>query len=273
MQKEKLGLLVISFLIVIFAVLIVTKLSQKADYVTVLLYHSVINQDEMPDKYLDKNGEVKSRYVITTENFEKQMDILKKYNYKTLTLDEFHDFVTGKRDVPKNSVLITFDDGLKNQYVNAYPILKKHHFKAASFLMTSKIAQDNEEYDAKKGQYISQEEIDNSKDVFEYASHTHKFHKKTEGKKAYLIAKNSKEIKKDLKKSFQIVDKKYLAYPYGVYDKKLYKLLRNLEVKCAFTNKKGKVKKNSNVYAVKRNNIKNSYSEEKFKKIVGIEIQ
>lgn len=271
MNKKNLSISIILFLIIGLAVLVWFKINSSADYVSVLLYHNVINQNDMPDKYLDEDGDVKSKYVITTENFEKQMNILKENKCKTLTLDEFYDFVTGKKDVPKNSVLITFDDGVKNQYVNAYPILKKNKFKAVSFLITSKIAQSNEKYDVNKKQYISQEEIDKSKDVFEYASHTHKLHKKTEdSKKSYLLVKNSKQIKKDLKKSLTHVDKPFLAYPYGSFNKKLYKILKKAGMKGAFTCRKGKVKPKSNVYAIKRNSIKNDCSEEKFKKIVGI---
>jgi len=39
--------------------------------------------------------------------------------------------------LPRRSVIISFDDGLEDQYVNAVPILKTYHYSAAFFVITN----------------------------------------------------------------------------------------------------------------------------------------
>ena len=63
---------------------------------------------------------------MTKEQFTKQMEYLHEEGYTTLTLPEFQAYMEEEIDVPKKSVLITFDDGFKDNYINAYPILKKY---------------------------------------------------------------------------------------------------------------------------------------------------
>lgn len=73
--------------------------------------------------------------ACTPENFENQLIWLKKNGYHSLSLDQFARHLSGK-DVGK-AVLITFDDGYLNNWVYAFPLLKKYGFKATIFLVTS----------------------------------------------------------------------------------------------------------------------------------------
>lgn len=77
--------------------------------------------------------------ACTPENFENQLIWLKKNGYRSLSLDEFAQHLSGK-DVGK-AVLITFDDGYLNNWVYAFPLLKKYGFKATIFLVTSWVNQ------------------------------------------------------------------------------------------------------------------------------------
>lgn len=63
--------------------------------------------------------------VVEIEKFQKQLKILKKLGYETLTLDEFSCWKNKKCDKPHKSVLITFDDGWQGNYENAFEILKE----------------------------------------------------------------------------------------------------------------------------------------------------
>lgn len=73
--------------------------------------------------------------ACTPENFESQLQWLQKKGYRGITLDEFATHLAGK-PIGK-AVLITFDDGYLNNWVYAYPLLKKYGFKATVFLVTS----------------------------------------------------------------------------------------------------------------------------------------
>ncbi|MBR1942789.1 polysaccharide deacetylase family protein [bacterium] len=268
-MKKKIFIIASIILILVSVFFIYKKV--KSPYITVLMYHQIINKNDIPKKYLDEYGNVVNPFVILTEKFEHQMDILKENNFYTLTLDDVLLFVEGKKEFPKNSILITFDDGNKNNYINAYPILKKRNMNAVIFLITSKISENNDEYNPKKSQYLSKTEIIKSKDVFEFASHTNNMHKREKDtNQPYLKSKSEEEVKKDIQESLKNVDKPYFAYPYGSYNKKVSKILAKSGIKAAFSTHRGKIRKGDNLYELKRNIVEEKYSDEKFKKIIGI---
>ena len=74
---------------------------------------------------------------ITTspENFESQIAGLARRGYRSLSANEFADFLAGKPTPPK-SVLITFDDGYLDNWVYAHPVLQKYSMHAVLFLIT-----------------------------------------------------------------------------------------------------------------------------------------
>ncbi|TAM34339.1 MAG: hypothetical protein EPN61_16970 [Burkholderiaceae bacterium] len=75
---------------------------------------------------------------ITTspQNFEDQLAWLSRHGYRSLTTNEFAAHLAGE-PVPARSLMITFDDGYLDNWVYAYPLLKKYGFCAVAFLVTS----------------------------------------------------------------------------------------------------------------------------------------
>jgi peptidoglycan/xylan/chitin deacetylase (PgdA/CDA1 family) len=74
--------------------------------------------------------------TVSPDVFERQICWLHKRGYHSLTCAEFGDFLQGKPVAP-NSILITFDDGYLDNYLYAYPILKKYHMHAVLFIVTA----------------------------------------------------------------------------------------------------------------------------------------
>ena len=72
----------------------------------------------------------------TPANFESQLQWLKANGYRSLTSDQFAAHLNGEA-APAKSVLITFDDGYLDNYLYAWPLLKKYGFTAMIFLVTS----------------------------------------------------------------------------------------------------------------------------------------
>ncbi len=90
------------------------------DRLRVLFYHRVNNH--------------RDRFGIDAESFEKQIRYLCS-EYKIISLSEYISVVEhGKKT--ENALLITFDDGYKDNYTCAYEILKKYSVPAAIFLTT-----------------------------------------------------------------------------------------------------------------------------------------
>lgn len=242
---------------------------EAAKQVTVLMYHRIIDDNDLDDVHFSDDRMLNERIVLKSE-FEKQMQLLKDDNYVTLTAKEFQLFMNGELNVPKKSVLITFDDGFKENVVEAYPILKKNNFTAINFLITATMTEENSEYDAKEFQYFSVPDIESSSDIFEFQSHTYNFQKRAENEVAYLVAKTKEEIKYDLAISLINLEGKNrsFAYPYGEYNQKTIEVLKELGFKMAFTVEYDEAEPGMNMFEVPRKVVYPNDTLEDFKKII-----
>jgi peptidoglycan/xylan/chitin deacetylase (PgdA/CDA1 family) len=86
--------------------------------------------------YHHVNHEPEDSTSITPENFETQIKYLAEAGYISLHLKEFYDHLK-KWDIPEKLILITFDDGYADNFLYAYPILKKYNMKATIFTTTA----------------------------------------------------------------------------------------------------------------------------------------
>lgn len=74
-------------------------------------------------------------YHIDIETFDYQMQLVRDH-FVSLTLDEVAAYMCGKLHLKKDGVAITFDDGWADNFVYAYPILKKYGLRSTIFLST-----------------------------------------------------------------------------------------------------------------------------------------
>jgi peptidoglycan/xylan/chitin deacetylase (PgdA/CDA1 family) len=81
-------------------------------------------------------GQRVSRMVVTPEQFEAQLDYLKRNDYRVIRLADVPEFLEGRRALPRRAVVITFDDGHISSYQYAYPLLVKYGIPATFFLYT-----------------------------------------------------------------------------------------------------------------------------------------
>lgn len=88
----------------------------------ILVYHSIDNTN--------------SRISIAPGIFALQMDQLKTAGFRVITLKQFMSAAISREHMPDKVVILTFDDGLKNFYESAWPILNRHGFSATVFVPT-----------------------------------------------------------------------------------------------------------------------------------------
>ncbi|MBI3813684.1 MAG: polysaccharide deacetylase family protein, partial [Nitrospinae bacterium] len=72
------------------------------------------------------------------ENFSKQISFLIKH-FSIIPLARLIESIENKEPLPLNPVVITFDDGYKDVFINAYPVLKKYNLPATVFITTDYI--------------------------------------------------------------------------------------------------------------------------------------
>ncbi|MCP9452153.1 MAG: polysaccharide deacetylase family protein [Nitrospira sp.] len=100
------------------------KLRRKA---VVLMYHRVLTEEEM--KVTGSHPAI----VVTRETFAMQMETLHK-RFHVITIDEFVERMERKMPFENSSCLVTFDDGWRDNYYNAFPLLTHHQIPAVIFL-------------------------------------------------------------------------------------------------------------------------------------------
>jgi len=116
-------------------------------YIPILMYHSVSDKPfDIPE------------LSVTSEAFDDQMKYLSSNGYTPINLDEIDNCSQYKKPI-----IITFDDGYKDNYSCAYPILKKYNIKATIFMVTKYI---------NAGGFLSKDQIEQMGDLVSFQSHT-----------------------------------------------------------------------------------------------------
>ncbi len=99
-----------------------------------LMYHSVSDHyQHFP----------KSQLCISLKNFRWAMAWLKLRKYRTLSFAEAEAFTRGEIH-DQRCIHLTFDDGYLDNWVNVYPVLKKHGFKGTVFVTDEFIRREGE---------------------------------------------------------------------------------------------------------------------------------
>lgn len=101
-------------------------LNKSQTKVAILTYHRVSNKCD--DWSLNP---------LPVESFEEHLKFLTN-SYNIISLEDLVDMMIKKEPVTEKTLVLTFDDGYKDNYTNAYPLLQKYEIPATIFL-TSKL--------------------------------------------------------------------------------------------------------------------------------------
>lgn len=90
--------------------------------IPVLMFHSVRPADS-----------IHSGLSVPLGVFDECMEALAENGWESITLNQLHSHKSMGGDLPEKSVAITFDDGFFDNWVYAYPVLRRHGLKATLF--------------------------------------------------------------------------------------------------------------------------------------------
>ena len=177
---------------------------------------------------------------VNINAFSKQMNFMHKLGYQTVPLKNIHN------DNEKKKFVITFDDGYKDIYENAFPILEKFKFKATCFFVPNQIGKYNT-WDSDLNKYEKVSLMDKDQ-INEWNNRGHEVASHTLDHKDLTIL-NPQEKERQIvgpivffKKQFNINIKSF-SYPYGKYDLTSVKIVeKNYEF--AVTTRRSRYKEN-----------------------------
>lgn len=209
--------------------------------------------------------------TVDPEVFEKQMEFLHNSGYRTLKADELAVFAKGDLVLEEKAVLVTFDDGWLDNYIYAFPVLKKYNINAVIFIVTDRTESasadssqspssvpDHEESKAliahgKAGQVVLKwEHVREMMEsgLVEFYSHTQSHRK--------CNSLSEDELAEELSISKKIMEERlekqcpYLCWPYGKYNGTAVKVAKEAGYSMLFTTHHGVVKKGSDLFEIKR---------------------
>jgi peptidoglycan/xylan/chitin deacetylase (PgdA/CDA1 family) len=221
-----------------FAVLVLIALPPlnfvRSKYVLpILMYHSVIPDAPPAD-----------RLTVSVKAFERQMRFLKEHRYNVLPLEEAARLIRERKNIPPHSVAITFDDGNKDNYLHAFPVLKKYGIRAAVFVIVKEVGRPDK---------LSWDEIKQMQDsgLISFGSHAL-------GPEPLVNIKSEDELKSQIFDSRRALEGELgrpvnmFSYPEGRFNKKIRSLVIAAGYRLAVATNPGKMCPSDDVFALKR---------------------
>ncbi len=97
--------------------------------VPILLYHYIRDVPRTASK-------LSYNLSVSPADFNAQMDWLASHAYHPVTIEDLDAYFTEGRPLPSKPVVITLDDGYRDLYTTAFPILQAHGFRAVAYIVS-----------------------------------------------------------------------------------------------------------------------------------------
>jgi peptidoglycan/xylan/chitin deacetylase (PgdA/CDA1 family) len=194
--------------------------------VPILMYHRI----EVPPLGADKYRIDLSAPPIS---FERQLQYLSANSYKTISLADIYDHLSTGKPLPPKPVVLTFDDGYRDAYTAAFPLLKKYRMIGTFFITTDFINYKNPDHLT----WPMVREMANSGMSIESHARTHRDLRGVGN--AVLVW----ELLGPVEQISYYTGKKprFFAYPSGRYDANVMGMLRQVSTLAAVTTEHGAV--------------------------------
>lgn len=214
----------------------------------ILMYHSIVDEAE-------KNVPPYYRTTTSPELFAAHLALLRSQGYEVLGLRAgLEKFQRGDSTAARLAV-ITFDDGFRDFYTAALPVLQRCNFGATVFLPTAFIGKERRSF--KGRECMTWDEVRESQRAgIEFGSHTVNHPK--------LYELNLPQLRTELAESKKVMDGELgrpvssFAYPYAFpsadrsFVKVFVETLKETGYRCNVTTKIGLVKKTDDPFTLKR---------------------
>ncbi len=205
-------------------------------FVPILMYHSVNPpaSSNMP------------MITVSPQVFEKQMRFLRSHKYNVITLEALARLIKEKKRIPSKTLTITLDDGYRNNYTYAFPILKKYNLPATIFVIINEVGRP-------QGDRLNWDEIKEmqASGLITFGSHTL-------SPEPLIKIKPEAGVKSQIFDSKSILEAKLnrpvncFSYPEGLLNSRIRELVRAAGYQVAVATKPGKEYPDNDIFALRR---------------------
>jgi len=182
--------------------------------VPILMYHYI----STPPKGADA---IRRDLSVPPEMFEEHLRYLRDEGYVTITLHDLCLALQTGYPLPERPLIITIDDGYRDAYTNAFPLLREYGFAATFFVITGFA-------DEERAEHLTWEQIiemDAAGMEIEAHGHTHPdLRNRTVDYLVWQILGAKQAIEARTHKSVR-----FFAYPAGKYDEQVIRVLESVQ--------------------------------------------
>jgi len=190
-------------------------------------------------------------------DFERQMRYLSK-TYSPISLERVAQHVRDGTSLPPRAIAVTFDDGYRDNYENAYPVLREYSIPATVFLATGFIGTgeiprwERGRYTGEKALMLSWKQVREMSDGgISFGSHTltHPF----------LTRIPRKQVEQEIRLSKDVIEQQIgkpvtmFAYPSGDFNSDTEGIVSEAGYSAAVSTMPGYNSAHHDVYALRRN--------------------
>lgn len=206
--------------------------------ILVLAYHSISDRDY--------------DHAVTPEMFEWQLSLLTKH-FNVIPARKLVEMLREGQRIPKgNYAVVTFDDGFEDNYINAFPILKRLKIPATIFLITSFVGKFRKNPEGMDFSYLSWDQMLEMQESglvkVESHAHTHRL----------LTTLSTSEMFAEVHSSKSLIEKclgshaRLFAYPKGNFDDNVTKVVASSFIAAFGSTGPVLFQKNLNLFAIPR---------------------
>ena len=233
--------------------------AKKGVPLTILMYHELSNRKC-------------SEHILSPAAFEQDLKYIADNNYTSIVMQDIFNYLDCGIALPEKPVMITFDDGGKTDYTQAFPLLKKYNTKAVISVVGHYLERQYNEKGELNGVYNNSLTYDmmtemQQSGLIEFQNHTYKLHSFVERKgmrntKGECLEKYENLLKEDLYKVDALLQEKLniklntITFPYGSYSKDTITTIKKLGYRASLTCNEGTnyITPDTNLFLLKRYN-------------------
>ncbi len=232
----KLRKLVLITAVALAAVVSFSVILKRIYVAPIIMYHSVNPKQNPPIRGL----------IVSPETFQRQMRFLKERKYNILPLDELAALLKEKKRIPPRTIAITFDDGYKDSFTYAFPILRKYNIPATMFIIVDEVGRP-------QADRVSWDDIRQMRSggLITFGSHAM-------GPQPLINIKSEEELRLQISDSKKALEDKLdvgcslFSYPEGMFNAKIKQMVIDAGYKAAVATKPGRDYPDHDVFALKR---------------------
>ncbi len=213
--------------------------------VPILMYHYISAPPPGADKY-------RIDLSVSPERLESHLRYLRDQGYTTISLRDLVYHLTQGAPLPPKPIILTFDDGYEDQYLNAFPLLKKYGFRGTFFIITDFVTEE-------RPGYMTWSQLKEMVAAgMEIGSHSRN-HPDLRGKPVDYLVWQALGSKEAIEAHLGITPR-FISWPSGRYDDQAIAVFHSAHFWGGVTTHQGTVQRSDRLFELQRIRVRGSYT-------------